>query len=143
MEQNKQGNQSPDTQTKKQENAGQNQQSGGSQNQQSASQNKQGMQNQQPSAKDKPYGSSGTEYRSPQGEDEKNDDRQEEAGAGPVTSRRNESGAGDQDDQDKAGMEWEEKSGSAQRPNHPGQDKGNSQGQQKSGNNQGNTGGQR
>src|ERR1700677_4345575 len=110
MEQNKQGTQSPETQqTKKPENAGQDQQStqqnqkqSTPKNQQSSPQNQQSSpQNQQSHSKDKAFSPSSPAYGSEQGEDEKADDRQDDADQGSVTSQRNQSGAGS--DQDKAG----------------------------------------
>lgn len=144
MEQNKQGTQSPETQqTKKPENAGQNQQSTPQNQQQNSQQNQQpGMKNQQSSSKDKAFNPSSPAYGSDQGEDERPDDRQQDADQGSFTSQRNQSGAGG--DQEKLGnKDNENESDRFQRSNTPGQEKGNNQGQQKSGGSQGSSGSQR
>ncbi|HTR31699.1 MAG TPA: hypothetical protein VMH27_20645 [Puia sp.] len=143
MEQNKQGAQPSETQqTKKPENANQNQQAN-PQNQQGASQNHYaGSQEQQPSSKEKAYGSSGSAYGSQHNEEGRDENRQQGREQGPVTAQRNQPGM-DTDEEKANSDDMESQSGTAQRSGTPGQDKGNIQGQQKSGNNPGNKGGQR
>src|ERR1700743_253953 len=118
MEQNTQGTQKPETQQKNSpENSGQKDQN---------SANKQGFTPSSPS------------YAAQQGEDERNDNRQEDADQRNITSQqRNPSNSGSDQDRSQSRDNEGNKGGSNQRGAGRSEDKGNSQGQNKSGNNSG------
>src|ERR1700735_2186621 len=115
MEQNKQGTQTPEKQqNKKPENSGQDQQAN-SQNQQGPVQNKQGGGQNQHASKDSGFTPSSPSHSSKQGEDEKDDNRQQDVEEGSGASQRNKSGEGS--DQDKThGRDAGKQSGPVQQP---------------------------